>query len=257
MSPSFGLAVGNFTPASTVPTVDGLAEYARAAEHLRFDSLWVWDHLFLGSRRPFPFYEALFTIALLASHTERVTLGTGVLVLPLRDPVVLAKETATLQFVCGGRLALGVAAGWYQREFEATGISFTERGRIFEENLELLRRLWTEESVSGTYSQRLLKDVRMVPRPGACSGRVDRRVRRSSAAPCRQAGRWLADLLLHGGELRSRVGEDPVVRRAGRSGSRRAQQRRPTADLRRRLVRGGRPAGASVRRGVLRHGCVE
>ena len=183
MHPSFGLAVGNFTPASSVPTVDGLAEFAQTAERLGFDSLWVWDHLFLGSRRPFPFFEALFSIALLASHTERVTLGTGVLVLPLRDPVVLAKETATLQFLCGGRLALGVAAGWYQREFEATGISFTERGRIFEENLELLRRLWTEESVSGTYSQRLLKDVRMVPRPEPApsvliGGYVDRVLRR-------------------------------------------------------------------------------
>ena len=132
---------------------------------------------------PFPFFEALFSIALLASHTERVTLGTGVLVLPIRDPVVLAKETATLQFLCGGRLSLGVAAGWYQREFEATGIPFAERGRIFEENLELLRRLWTEESVSGTYSQRQLKDVRMVPRPEPApsvliGGYVDRVLRR-------------------------------------------------------------------------------
>jgi probable F420-dependent oxidoreductase len=182
-SPSFGLAVGNFTPASTVPTVEGLAEFARAAESLGYDSLWVWDHLFLGSRRPFPFYEALFSIALLAAHTERVTLGTGVLVLPVRDPVVLAKETATLQYLCGGRLALGVAAGWYQREFEATGIPFAERGRIFEENLELLRRLWTQDSVSGTYSNRQLKDVRMVPRPEPAptvliDGYVDRVLRR-------------------------------------------------------------------------------
>lgn len=183
MHPSFGLAVGNFTPASTVPTVDGLAEFAQTAERLGFDSLWVWDHLFLGSRRPFPFFEALFSIALLASHTERVMLGTGVLVLPIRDPVVLAKETATLQFLCAGRLSLGVAAGWYQREFEATGIPFSERGRIFEENLELLRRLWTEESVSGTYSHRRLKDVRMVPRPEPApsvliGGYVDRVLRR-------------------------------------------------------------------------------
>lgn len=182
-SPAFGLAVGNFTPASTAPTVDGLAEYARSAEGLGFDSLWVWDHLFLGSRRPFPFYEALFSIALLASHTERVTLGTGVLVLPVRDPVVLAKETATLQFLCRGRLALGVAAGWYQREFEATGTSFSDRGRIFEENLELMRRLWTEESVSGTYSHRKLNNVRMAPLPEPVpsvliGGYVDRVLRR-------------------------------------------------------------------------------
>jgi alkanesulfonate monooxygenase len=181
--PSFGLAVGNFTPASTVPTVDGLVEFAQTAERLGFDSLWVWDHLFLGSRRPFPFFEALATIALLAAHTERVVLGTGVLVLPIRDPVVLAKETATLQFLCKGRLSLGVAAGWYQREFEATGTPFAERGRIFEENLELLRRLWTEESVSGTYSHRHLKDVRMAPRPEPApsvliGGYVDRVLRR-------------------------------------------------------------------------------
>ncbi|MGZ6962468.1 MAG: LLM class flavin-dependent oxidoreductase, partial [Ilumatobacteraceae bacterium] len=128
----------------------------------------------------------------LAAHTERVTLGTGVLVLPIRDPVVLAKETATLQFITGGRLSLGVAAGWYQREFEATGTPFAERGRIFEENLELLRRLWTEESVSGTYSLRNLKDVRMVPRPEPAptvliGGYVDRVLRRVA----RMSDGWL------------------------------------------------------------------
>ena len=86
MSPPFGLAVGNFTPASTVPTVDGLAEYARAAEHFGFDSLWGVDHLFLGSRLRLPSTRRC-SRSPSASHTERVTLGTGVLVLPLRDPV--------------------------------------------------------------------------------------------------------------------------------------------------------------------------
>jgi probable F420-dependent oxidoreductase len=180
---SVGLAVENFTPQTADPTAAALAEYARRAEELGFDSLWAWDHLFLGARRAFPFFEALTTLTWLAAHTSEVTLGTGVLVLPLRDPTVLAKVTGTLQAASGGRLVLGVAAGWYEREFEAVGIPFRDRGRVFERNLEILYRLWQDDYVTGDYGDLRFRSVRMLPRPEPrpqllIGGYVDRVLRR-------------------------------------------------------------------------------
>lgn len=165
MTGKFGLALENFTPEHKSPSLESLSEYAVAAEQLGFSSLWAWDHLFLGSRRGFPFFEALTTLGLLAARTSTIRLGTGVLVLPIREPAVLAKVTSTLQIASGGRLSLGVAAGWYEREFQATAIPFKERGRIFERNLDILYRLWEESDVSGEYDGRVFKHVRMLPRP--------------------------------------------------------------------------------------------
>jgi alkanesulfonate monooxygenase len=160
---SVGLAVENFTPQTADLTAAGRAGYARRAEELGFESLWAWDHPFLGARRAFPFFEALTTLTWLAAHTSQVMLGTGVLVLPLRDPTVLAKVTGTLQAVSGGRLSLGVAAGWYEREFEAVGIPFGERGRIFERNLEILGRLWDEDEQLAEHIDAGVRRVVLVP----------------------------------------------------------------------------------------------
>src|SRR3954468_644339 len=124
MSATFGLALENFTSAQRTPRIDELLATARRAEQLGFTSLWAWDHLFLGSRQPFPQLEALTTLAVLAGHTTTIELGTGVLVLPIRDPALLAKTAASIQAVSNGRLRLGLAAGWYEREFDATGTSF-------------------------------------------------------------------------------------------------------------------------------------
>ncbi|MQA93717.1 MAG: LLM class flavin-dependent oxidoreductase [Streptosporangiales bacterium] len=165
MTVQFGLAIENFTPARKDPDIAAIVEYATTAEALGFDSLWAWDHLLLGAGRPFPFLESLSTLTAIAAHTSRVLLGTGVLVLPLRNPVVLAKVTGTLDTISGGRLVLGAASGWYEREFEAAGIPFRKRGKIFERNLEVLTRLWEEESVTGTYDDMDLRRVRMLPLP--------------------------------------------------------------------------------------------
>ena len=185
MPAEFGLAVENFTPASTRPSFDRILEYASTAERLGFGSLWVWDHLFLGGRRPFPFLESMSTLAALASRTSTVTLGTGVLVLPLRNPVVLAKAAATVDLISQGRLTLGVAAGWYEREFLACGVPFRERGRLFERNLEIIDRLWREPEVTGVYDDLDLRRVAMQPPPASrprprvlIGGYVDRVLRR-------------------------------------------------------------------------------
>jgi probable F420-dependent oxidoreductase len=160
-----GLAVENFTPVEKTPSVEEIVAYARRAEELGFESLWAWDHMFLGTRRPFPFLESLTVLTVLATATESVELGTGILVLPLRDAAVLAKTAATLERVAGGRLTLGMAVGWYEREFDACGVPFRRRGRIFEENLALMKEFWTGEMVSGEARGIPFRNAIMLPPP--------------------------------------------------------------------------------------------
>jgi alkanesulfonate monooxygenase len=161
----FGLALRNFAPDPDPLDPVEILDYASRAEALGFDSLWAWDHILLGSRRPFAFLESLSTLAALAASTTRVSLGTGVLVLPLRNPVILAKVTSTIDRISGGRLVLGVASGWYEREFEACGVPFAKRGEIFVRNAETLIRFWTEDRVDGSQDGMVFKGAVMLPRP--------------------------------------------------------------------------------------------
>jgi probable F420-dependent oxidoreductase len=165
MTGRFGLALENFTADPKEPDIDALVAYARRAEELGFASLWAWDHMLLGTRRPFPFLESLTTLAALATVTRTVRLGTGVLVLPLRNPLVLAKECATIDRISDGRLTLGLAAGWYEREFHAAGVPFKRRGRIFEHNLEAMQRFWSGELVAGEQDGIEYRNVLMLPTP--------------------------------------------------------------------------------------------
>jgi probable F420-dependent oxidoreductase len=165
MTVQFGLALENFTPDRKVPEIDAITAYSVTAEELGFASVWAWDHLFLGARRPFPFLEALTTLSMVAARTSRIMLGTGILVLPIREPAILAKTVATLQLGSGGRVLLGVAAGWYEREFDATAVPFRQRGQIFERNLDMIYRLWAEDDLTGEWDGRVLKHVRMLPLP--------------------------------------------------------------------------------------------
>lgn len=136
-----------------------LADCARAAEGAGADSLWVSDHIVLvnkvDTRYPYnksgaaplldsqaPFFESMTVMAWLASATERVSVGTSVLVLPQRDPVLVAKTAATIDALSGGRVKLGVGAGWMREEFEALGWDFKTRGRRFDEAIEVMRRCW-------------------------------------------------------------------------------------------------------------------
>lgn len=167
-----GLALRNFAPAGERLDFEEMSRYTVRAEELGFSSVFAWDHLFLGTRTYFPFYEALTTLAALAARTERIRLGTGVLILPLRDPTTLAKVTATIDLISGGRFVLGAAAGWYEKEFAALGIPFKGRGRVLVRNLELLKRLWEEDSVDaeadgvdGRPGALQLRRVVMAPKP--------------------------------------------------------------------------------------------
>src|SRR5207248_3038444 len=131
---------------------------------LGFESLWAWDHVILGVEPSFPILDAVGTLTAIAARTSKIRLGTGVLVLPLRNPTVAAKAIGTLDVISKGRLVLGVAAGWYAREFDAVGVPFKQRGRLFERNLDILIRLWTEERVTLQADEFNLRDAVMRPK---------------------------------------------------------------------------------------------
>jgi probable F420-dependent oxidoreductase len=132
---------------------------AASLEAAGFESLWVSDHIVLPttieSHYPFaadgratwpsttPYFDALIALALMAAATERATLGTAVLVLPLRNPVVFAKQAASIDVASGGRLQLGVGAGWLREEFDALNVPFEDRGRRLVEWMEIARDCWT------------------------------------------------------------------------------------------------------------------
>jgi probable F420-dependent oxidoreductase len=162
---TFGVAMRNFTTYPDLPDPQALIAHAVKAEALGFDSIWVWDHILLGVDPPFPVVDSLTLLAAIAARTSKINLGTGVLVLPLRNPVVLAKELASLDLIAGGRLLLGMASGWYRREFDAVGVPFRERGRIMDRNLEIMRRLWTEDQVNGDYTPHRLRSANLCPKP--------------------------------------------------------------------------------------------
>jgi probable F420-dependent oxidoreductase len=125
-----------------------ISSLVRAAEGLGFSSLWVSDHLLLPpgdfiahGHQPDP----LAMLGWLAAATERVGIGTSVLVLPYRDPVVVAKAAGTADWLSGGRVTLGVGVGWLPAEFAALGIPFAERGARTDAALRRMRAVWAEE----------------------------------------------------------------------------------------------------------------
>lgn len=165
LSNTFGITMRNFQRWPGIPDARELIEFGVNAEKLGFDSLWVWDHILLGVDPHFPIIDSLSLLTAIAARTEKIKLGTGILVLPARNPVLLAKQLASMDHISHGRLLMGMASGWYKREFDAVGIPFNRRGKIMDENLEILRRLWTEDMVNGEYGPYNLQASVMFPKP--------------------------------------------------------------------------------------------
>jgi alkanesulfonate monooxygenase len=161
----FGIAMRNFTRFPEMPSAAALIDYGVRVEALGFESVWAWDHILLGVAPSFPIHEALTILTAVAARTSRIKVGTGILVLPVRNPVLLAKELATIDHISGGRLILGAAVGWYKREFDSLGAEFTQRGKLMEQGLEILKRLWTEEMVDADYPPYKLRGAVLQPKP--------------------------------------------------------------------------------------------
>ena len=160
-----GIAMQNFTAVPKMPDAAALIDYGVRVEKLGYESIWVWDHILLGVDPYFPILDSLSILSAVAARTESIRLGTGVLVLPARNPVVLAKQLSSIDHISKGRLTLGLASGWYKREFDAIGVPFNKRGDIMDQNLDILTRLWEEDSVTGSYPPYELAEAVMSPKP--------------------------------------------------------------------------------------------
>ena len=121
---------------------------AELAEELGYDSVWTTEHIIVGPEGVDPYgrvYDPLVTLAWIAGWTERIGLGTSIVLVPLHNPMHLAKEVATLQELSGGRFTLGVGMGWHKDEYDFMGVEFAGRGRRADEAIRLMRALWSGE----------------------------------------------------------------------------------------------------------------
>jgi probable F420-dependent oxidoreductase len=140
-----GLILPNFGGSSSP---DRIRRTAELAEELGYDSVWATEHVLVGPEAVDPYgrvYAPLVTLGWIAGYTERVALGTSIIVLPLHNPIHVAKEAATLQELSGGRLRLGVGMGWHEDEFRFLGVPFRGRGRRGDEEIRLMRAVWRGE----------------------------------------------------------------------------------------------------------------
>ena len=152
---------------------DAGARFARAAEAAGFESLWVADHVVLPDP-PLPgrpmspdmrLLDAIVSLSFLAAHTSRIRLATGVIILPQRQAVVLAKQLASLDVLSNGRLIFGIGVGWCEPEMRATGAPFADRGRVADDYLAAMRALWTQPKPAHRGPHVAFEGVQAMPRP--------------------------------------------------------------------------------------------
>ena len=219
-----GARVPNFGP---LPIELGVAEMSARLEAAGFDSLWISDHVVMPDvvESPYPFaadgkanwatnapwYDAVALLGMMTAATKTTELGVAVLLLPLRHPVVFAKQAATIDALSAGRLTLGVGAGWMSEEFDALAVPFTTRGSRFDEWMDLARSCWTgaPAAFDGSHYQ-LPPGVQCYPTP---THPIPFLIGGHSPAAFRRAGTrgdgWLAQqsaLSIDVSELRSGIG---------------------------------------------------
>ncbi len=141
---------------------------AKVAEELGFSSIWSWDHLHKPDWYKQSWLEPLTVLTAAAARTRKIKVGTAVLVLPLRNPAILAKTIATMEFLSRGRFLLGVGTGASKQEYSACGVPVAERGKRTTEYLEIVKRLLTEPKVTykGDFFQ--FEDISIEPLPPKC-----------------------------------------------------------------------------------------
>jgi probable F420-dependent oxidoreductase len=196
----FGIAFANIGP---FVDPEAACHLARTAEATGFDSIWTVDHVVvpagyrstypydpsgrLPSPEDAPYPDPLVWLAFVARETQRIRLATGILILPQRNPLVLAKQLATLDVLSGGRVSLGVGIGWLEEEFRALGASFEGRGRRLEEFVAAMRALWTEDRA--TFSGDDVSFTDSVLRPQPVQGSIPVLIGGHSEVAARRAGR--------------------------------------------------------------------
>jgi probable F420-dependent oxidoreductase len=196
----FGIMFANVGPFATA---DGARAIATAAESSGFDSIWTVEHVLVpdgyeseypydpSGRMPAPddmdFPDPLVWLAFLAATTTTIKLGTGILILPQRNPVITAKAVATLDHLSGGRVVLGVGAGWLAEEFAALNVPFDDRGKRLDEYIAVMRALWSGDKASFDGDYFHFTDCISRPRP--VNGSVPIVIGGHTAAAARRAGR--------------------------------------------------------------------
>jgi len=229
----FGLGLPHAGAAAHGPSI---IRFAQRADELGFESLWCGDHILLptaGTNQypytedgSFPrdasvgFLETLTVLAYAASVTERIRLGSTVIILPYRNPVVQAKMFASLDVLSGGRAICGVGVGWLEKEFDSLGVPYAERGPMSDEFLDMFQTLWTQEhpEFEGKYYQ--IHGMQFEPKPvqnplpiwvGGHSRRAIRRTIQYGQAwhPTRQTPEYVAQHLPYLRQEAERAGRDP------------------------------------------------
>ena len=157
--------------------INSYIEIAQAAEEMGFHGVSLTDHVVMGKnlhKYPFgsfplpseaPWYEPLTVLTMIASHTKTLHLGTAVLIVPLRNPALLAKTASTIDMISKGRLELGVGMGWQAEEYHAAGVPFENRAEIFWETLEICKLLWAESPASHDGNVYQFEDIWCQPQP--------------------------------------------------------------------------------------------
>lgn len=197
----FGLIFANTGMGSTPA---GARALAVQAEQLGFESLWTVEHVVVpsgyesrypydrsgkmaGGAEEFDLPDPLIWLTYVAAVTERIKLGTGILILPQRNPLVTAKEVATLDVFSGGRVILGTGVGWLREEFDALGVPFADRGRRHDDYVAAMRALWTQDkaTLDSTYAS----FERCISRPRPVHGTVPIVIGGHTAPAARRAAR--------------------------------------------------------------------
>jgi probable F420-dependent oxidoreductase len=196
----FGIAFANILTFTEEP---GLGTLARSAEAAGFESLWTVEHVIYpdGYESAYPYDQSgkmmmtpdtplpdpLIWLAFVGAATERIRLATGILILPQRNPLVLAKEVATLDRITGGRVELGIGVGWLREEFDALGVPFERRGARTDEYIAAMRSLWDADNAE--FHGEFVDFERASVNPKPVHGRVPITVGGHSRAAAERAGR--------------------------------------------------------------------
>ncbi|MEZ5272988.1 MAG: LLM class F420-dependent oxidoreductase [Ilumatobacteraceae bacterium] len=216
-------------------SAEGAVAIAQAAEAGGFESIWTVEHVVVpsgyeskypydpsgkmaGGAEEFDLPDPLIWLSYVAARTSTIKLGTGILILPQRNPLIVAKELASLDALSGGRMICGIGVGWLEEEFDALGVPFHDRGARCDDTVDVLRKAWTGQKVSHASAFTTFTDCISLPRPA--NGTVPIVVGGDSPAAARRAGRLGDGYFPGNGAIDHLRGRIDIMRRAAGGGPR-------------------------------------